>query len=171
MASATSTTSSPRGSPAPVVGRQKPTPNGLRARPKLSQGESDTTSTSDSSSSEHHSHDRLLFLAACAVGYHATITTISGDSFTGIFSGASLEKPVSKYVLKMVKRAISVKDQYPNGNIENTEYVGYGSDHVMTFDPVDVSHCTFSGLQIDKTHNRVGNGIIPGLIRFGASPR
>lgn len=169
MASAPSGTSSPRDSPAPSTARQKSTPNGLRSRSKQTLGDSDNTPVSDLSSSDQHSHDRLLFLTACAVGSTATVTTISGDSFAGIFSGASLDKQGSKYVLKMVKKILSAKDQQPNGVVDPTEYVGYGGDHIMTFDPTDISYCTFSGLQLEKTLSRAANGSYNKLISFRAT--
>ena len=161
--SATSGTSSrpssnPRDSPAPTGGRQKSTPNGLRSRPKPSQNEPVVGSATEPSSSDRHSHDRLLFLTACAVGCSAIITTVSGDSFSGIFSGASLEKSGSRYVLKMAKRNFVGKEQQANGAIESSDYIGHGPDHVMAFDPSDVSVCTISGLQIDKPSSKVANG-------------
>ncbi|KAL9059566.1 MAG: hypothetical protein Q9162_001071 [Coniocarpon cinnabarinum] len=164
MASATSAASSrpssnPRDSPVSATGRPKTLPNGIR-RAQKSQLDSDPSPPAESNTADQHSHDRLLFLSACAVGHYATIATNAGETFRGIFSGASLEKSATRYVLKMTTRSSTSKDGSANGAVTAGQYVGHGDDHVMTFDPVDIAVCTFSDLQISKTSSRMANGNI-----------
>ena len=164
MASAASTASSrpssnPRDFSVPTASRQKSITSGLR-RSQKSQPENDVSLAIESNTPDQHSHDRLLFLSAYAVGCSATITTGTGDVYSGIFSGASLEKPGIKYVLKMTKKQSSVKDSQANGATNAVEYLGYSDDHVMLFDPVDVALCTVSGLQLGKYSSRMANGTL-----------
>ena len=170
MASAASTTSSrpssnPRDSPVSAAGRQKSIPNGLR-REQKPQTKAEPTSTTESNTPDQHSHDRLLFLSACAIGHRATITTISGETFDGIFSGASLDKSAAKYVLKMTRKILHAKDNSASPIASDADYVGHGSDHVMLFDPLDVAVCTLTDLQISKTAARVPNGKPSIVVRY-----
>lgn len=106
-----------------------------------------------------HSHDRLLFLTASWVGCLANVTLKNHESFTGIFSAASLESSINCIVLKMTKRLQAPTTEPPNGTTTTPdEYLGYGDDHVMTFDMKDVITLEIPNATTDRLQQRAVNG-------------
>ncbi|KAL8721505.1 MAG: hypothetical protein Q9225_001850 [Loekoesia sp. 1 TL-2023] len=99
---------------------------------------------------DKHAHDRLLFLMTHLLGLSASITVKSGEIFSGIFFGASLEGNDQSYLLKMVQKIRSVDKAEPNGNYEtHSDYIGSGEDHAMSFDMKDVVHLAVDGVTFD----------------------
>lgn len=65
-----------------------------------------------------------------------TLTTKTGEQYTGVFSGAALEPSKPQYILKMTRR--SQQEGQSNGVSEQSgEYVGEGEDHAMSFEIQD----------------------------------
>jgi hypothetical protein len=79
-------------------------------------------------------------LFASFIGLNTTITTKSGEKFTGIFSSSSLEASDSSFLLKMVQR-ISQENQGKTNGVSDTTtpYVGSAPEHGMAFDIKDVA--------------------------------
>lgn len=129
--------------------RPKSTANGV-SNP---QAQKPSTTVSGTNGPNSHAHDRLLFLVANFVGSTATLTTASGDRFTGVFSTPSLEPPELKYALKMTKQlGQSTTDQ------DSASYVGIGEDHVMLFDVKDVVDLAVANVALDKVQLKASNG-------------
>ena len=63
--------------------------------------------------------------------------TKNGDAFTGIFAGASLEGQDPSYLLKMVRPTSKSVSNGPSH--DESEYVGVGPDHAMTFGTSEVT--------------------------------
>ncbi|KZF25565.1 hypothetical protein L228DRAFT_266030 [Xylona heveae TC161] len=101
--------------------------------PKTSNAVSKETNTP-----EKHANDRLVYLLANFMGLQSVITVKSGDKFSGIFSGASLDTNESAYVLKMVKQIGFANNDRVNGATEHDTYIGSGADFSMTFEIKDV---------------------------------
>ncbi|EEH07167.1 predicted protein [Histoplasma capsulatum G186AR] len=100
------------------------------------------SSNRESNTPDMHANDRLTFLLAACIGLNATITTKSGERFSGIFSGSSLESNNSSFTLKMTQRCSS--PQADNGRSNglsdlSSPYIGSGVDHQMIFDVQDVA--------------------------------
>ncbi len=85
------------------------------------------------------------------------MTVKSGNRFSGVFSGASLETTELAYVLKMVKQ---LQSEQTNGFSESHDgYVGYGDDHAMTFEIKDVVDMAVTNVFTEKLHSKLGNGL------------
>ena len=82
------------------------------------------------------------------------MTLKTGEQFTGVFSGASLESSAkSQYILKMVKKTRLASHQQVNGNTESSdEYVGVGEDHVMKFDVQDTADLAVNNVVTANAH-------------------
>jgi len=88
----------------------------------------------------------------------ATVTVKVGDSFRGIFFGATIEGPESAYLLKMVQQIKSGSKGDVNGSQENSgDYVGAGDDYAMTFDVKDVVDLAVEG-DLVGTQTKMQNG-------------
>jgi len=145
-------------SPSTTVGKQRSIPNGAINRPK-SQNDSKNQSQfpRETNTADKHARDRLLFLLATFMGCTATVTVKSGNRFSGVFSGASLETTELAYVLKMVKQ---LQSEQTNGFSESHDgYVGYGDDHAMTFEIKDVVDMAVTNVFTEKLHSKLGNGL------------
>jgi hypothetical protein len=128
------------------------------------------------SSSDKQASERLLYLLAhCTVrltsnytlthisvepfadvniyiqGTYATLTLKTGEQFTGVFNGSSIDKSV--YTLKMVKRTRLASQQQTNGNTELLdEYIGEGDDHIMHFDVQDTADLSVPNVVTVNAH-------------------
>ena len=70
---------------------------------------------------------------------NTTITTKTGEKFSGIFSGSSLEPNETAFVLKMARRYSSDSDAIrSNGSAESSPYIGAAPDHQMILEAQDV---------------------------------
>ncbi|KAL8942856.1 MAG: hypothetical protein Q9211_001219 [Gyalolechia sp. 1 TL-2023] len=111
----------------------------------------------DVGNADKHAHDRLLFLMTHFMGLSAFITVKSGEVFSGVFFGASLDGNDQGYLLKMVQKIRPGDKAEANGNSEtHTDYIGSGEDHAMSFDTKDVVHLAVDGVTFDirdKTQN------------------
>ena len=138
--------------------KSRATANGVAPRQKLSTEPRQTTR--DNLASDKQAHDRLLFLIANMVGNMATVVVKNGDRFTGVLSGASLQKENADaplFVLKMTKRISSANGQ-ANGNSNTTdEYVGSGEDHIMTFSQNDIIDLSVENLSLEKSAGKNAN--------------
>ncbi|CAG8036848.1 unnamed protein product [Penicillium olsonii] len=101
------------------------------ASPRPNQKESNTP--------DSHAHDRLVFLFASFIGLTTTITTKSGDKYTGIFSSSSLEPNDVSFLLKMAQRA-SQDGQFRTNGVSDaaTPFLGSAPEHIMSFEIKDV---------------------------------
>ena len=74
----------------------------------------------------------------------------NGETFSGVFFGASLEGNDRGYLLKMVQKTL-VSDKGEANGVDETynDYVGSGEDHAMTFDFKDVVHLAVNGVTFD----------------------
>lgn len=107
-----------------------------------------------------HAHDRLLFLMANWVGCEAHVTLKNQDRFTGIFSTASIESSVNSIALKMSWRLPYQTGDQTNGILDTSpDYVGYGPDHVMTFDIKDIVNVEVPSATTDKVQQKHVNGM------------
>ncbi|EEQ88081.2 PAB1 binding protein [Blastomyces dermatitidis ER-3] len=96
----------------------------------------------ESNTPDMHANDRLTFLLAACIGLNATVTTKSGEKFSGIFSGSSLEPNDSSFALKMTQRCSSPQPDHSRSNglsDHSSPYIGSGVDHQMIFDVQDVA--------------------------------
>jgi hypothetical protein len=72
-------------------------------------------------------------------GTDATLTLKTGEQFSGVYTGASLETPAkSTYILKMVKRLRLPTSQQVNTHADlPDDFIGETDDHIMSFDVQD----------------------------------
>ncbi len=92
----------------------------------------------------------------------ATITTKTGDKFTGIFAGASLNNNESAYLLKMVQQVRSATSDQSNGVKDtSSNYLGSGADHAMTFEIKDVVDLAAENLSFSDGTAKTQNGSSP----------
>lgn len=118
-------------------------------------------SAKETNTPDKHAHDRLLFLAASFIGRPAKVTVKNGHQFAGIFSGSSFEQAESYYVLKMARKLPEETTVAENGPDEPAEeFIGYGVDHVMTFDLKDVVDLTVTEVSTDTTLSKLSNGTV-----------
>jgi len=96
----------------------------------------------------------------------ATVTVKVGDSFRGIFFGATIEGHESAYLLKMVQQIKLGNKGDSNGNSENSwDYIGAGDDHAMTFDVKDVIDLAVEG-DLVGTQSKMQNGRLPLVLAY-----
>ncbi|KAJ5610838.1 hypothetical protein N7510_007557 [Penicillium lagena] len=118
----------------------------------------------ESNTPDSHAHDRLVFLFASFIGLNTTITTKSGDKFTGIFSSSTLEASDSSFLLKMVQRASQENQPKANGVSEVTSpYLGTGPDHSMAFDIKDVADIAVPNVVPAEVSAKESNGASAGF--------
>ncbi|KAF1810253.1 hypothetical protein P152DRAFT_451346 [Eremomyces bilateralis CBS 781.70] len=120
----------------------------------------------EAGSAEKHANDRLSFLLASFIGRPCTITTKTGDQFHGIFSGSTVGSPESRYVLKMVKKALPHNEQ-SNGVSTADDYIGTGENHTMSFDTADVIDLCALQVDTDVVQSKSQNGT-PGAFKTDA---
>ena len=95
-------------------------------------------------------------------GHDAVLTLKTGERFTGVFSGGSLEPNVKQhqYILKMVKRlphTASQQARQGNGTGDSgDEFIGDGEDFTMVFDKDDTADLAVSNAQI---YQNLSNGM------------
>lgn len=130
-------------------------------------------SLQDSTSGEKPCNERLMFLFANAmVSFHepqavsflskytsqgqtSTITTKSGDIFSGIFFGASMDKSEPEYLLKMVQQVRAGHKGDANGVRETSrDFIGFGEDHAMSFKMKEVVDFAVEGIPINNQDRR-----------------
>ena len=66
------------------------------------------------------------------------LSTKSGDAFTGIFAGASLEGQDPSYLFQMVKQT-SKPSLNGSSSYDELDYIGVGPDHAMSFGIAEVT--------------------------------
>ena len=90
-------------------------------------------------------------------GLTATVTLKSGDTYSGIFFGASMENNESTYMLKMVQQIKTIEKGEVNGTQDYMgNLVGVGEDHTMLFNIPDVTDLAVDGVGLsvqDKHQN------------------
>ena len=124
---------------------------------------------------DHVLNERLLFLLANAMASHpgpnnsfssnwclqgqvASVTVKNGDTYSGLFFGALMDKPEPEYLLKMVQHTKSGRRGEINGVRDNMrDYVGVGDDHAMSFKIKEVADLAFEGISI-SSQDRRSNG-------------
>ncbi|ODH38195.1 hypothetical protein ACO22_02526 [Paracoccidioides brasiliensis] len=123
---------------------QKPSyPNQNRGAPqrKSTLSPKPMASNRESNTPDMHANDRLTFLLAACIGLNATITTRSGEKYSGIFSGSSLESNESSFTLKMTQRCSSPQPDRSRSNALSdhaSPYMGSGVDYQMVFNVQDI---------------------------------
>ncbi|KAI9723464.1 MAG: hypothetical protein M1828_004194 [Chrysothrix sp. TS-e1954] len=135
--------------------------NGVNGRPR-SQNEGASSSQEaqrTANTSDHSGHDRLILIMATMVGCLVKVTLKSGDQYSGIFSGASLDSTEQRYTLKMTKKVSVASNAQTNGATDAfDDYVGYGEDHVKTFDISDVADLNAPNVAADRLPAKLANG-------------
>ncbi|KAL9601326.1 MAG: hypothetical protein Q9219_002621 [cf. Caloplaca sp. 3 TL-2023] len=112
---------------------------------------------------EKLAHDRLLFLMTHFLGFSASVTVKGGETYSGIFSGASLEGNDHCYLLKMVQKVRAGEKAEANGNHDtHGDYIGYGKDHAMSFDVKDVLDLVVDSVTFD-VRDKTQNGTTAGF--------
>lgn len=97
-------------------------------------------------------------------GLPASVTTKSGDAFTGVFFGAILENHDSAYLLKMVQQTRSGTRGEVNGVQDSSApYTGRGEDYAMSFDIKDVVDLAIDGIAFDGQHRSQNGGSAAGI--------
>ena len=80
--------------------------------------------------------------------------------FEGIFSGSSHETGESTYVIKMARQTKSASRRQANGVSDAAaDYVGTGSEHLMSFEMKDVVDLAVGGVTFTDTPNKSQNGM------------
>lgn len=98
-------------------------------------------------------------------GQDVTLTLKTGEQFTGIFSGASLENASKQqYSLKMAKKTRPPSSQQVNGHAElASEYVGEGEDYGMSFDIQDTTALEVKDATMAASQPATNGAYISGL--------
>ena len=93
-----------------------------------------------------------------------SITVKTGDVFTGIFFGTTMENHQPAYLMKMVEQVKSGTKTEPNGNQCCSEgFIGRGEDFAMSFDTKEVTDLAVEGITFDSQH-KMQNGGSPLLL-------
>ncbi|KAJ5494588.1 SM domain found in ataxin-2 [Penicillium fimorum] len=118
----------------------------------------------ESNTPDSHAHDRLVFLFASFIGLHTTITTKSGEKFTGIFSSSTMEPNELSFLLKMVQRTSQEGQPRANGVSDvATPYIGPGPEHIMSFDIKDVVDISVPNVTTAEVSAKEPNGASQGF--------
>ncbi|PWY81855.1 PAB1 binding protein [Aspergillus heteromorphus CBS 117.55] len=118
----------------------------------------------ESNTPDNHAHDRLVFLLTSFIGLTATVTTRSGEKFTGIFSSSALEPSESTFVLKMVQRPSKSEQHRSNGVSEaSSPFMGSAPDHSMSFDFKDVADISVPNVSTADVTVKGSNGASVGF--------
>lgn len=92
-------------------------------------------------------------------GHSAIITLKNGDTFSGVFFGASVDSNEPAYLLKMVQQLKSNTKGEANGDQRDAEaFVGVGDDHAMSFEHRDVNGISVGGVEI-SSQAKLQNGM------------
>ncbi|KAL8953189.1 MAG: hypothetical protein Q9222_000924 [Ikaeria aurantiellina] len=122
-------------------------------------GSQKSVSQMEVGNADKHAYDRLVYLMANFLGNPTLITLKTGEIFSGIFFGSSLEGKESKYLLKMVQRVSPSERPETNGNHETYgEYIGSGEDHAVSFETKDVIDLAVDGVTFE-TSEKATNGV------------
>ncbi|CAI7579023.1 unnamed protein product [Penicillium viridicatum] len=118
----------------------------------------------ESNTPDSHAHDRLVFLFASFIGLHTTITTKTGEKFTGIFSSSTMEPNELSFLLKMVQRTSREGQPRTNGVSDvATPYIGDAPEHTMTFDIKDVADIAVPNVTTAEVSAKEPNGASQGF--------
>ena len=86
-----------------------------------------------------------------------TVTAKSGDTFSGVFAGATTEINESTFMFKMVRQISNQTKDGVNGASEpSSDYIGTGPDHTMVFgmgDIIDITIANVSTIAISGNQN------------------
>lgn len=99
----------------------------------------------------------LLFLTRLHQGLQATVTTKSGERYTGIFSAASAEAGTSSFILKM-SRKLAKNETSTSFNEVGSPYVGNAPDYALSFKAVDVSDVIVPNVPQPPTSSKPSRG-------------
>ncbi|KAF2262264.1 hypothetical protein CC78DRAFT_545921 [Lojkania enalia] len=136
--------------------------NGVVNTPKPSQNLS--ALAGETASPMRHLNDRMMFLLANLSGRPGNIVLKNGEKYTGVLSGTSLDPTEMRYVFKMVKRVQPVAETQANGISDiSDDYVGFGDNHVMSFDIGDVADFNVSNVVLEKPQAKGQNGMSSGF--------
>lgn len=93
-------------------------------------------------------------------GLNASVTVRSGDVFSGIFFGASIENQDISYLLKMVQQTKAADKTDTTNGVKDTsmDYIGVGEDHSMSFEGKDVLNVAVDGV-IFSAQEKQQNGM------------
>ncbi|KAL2011709.1 hypothetical protein VTN00DRAFT_4427 [Thermoascus crustaceus] len=119
----------------------------------------------ESNTPDSHAHDRLIFLLTSFIGLPATITTKSGDKFTGIFSSSSFEPNESTFILKMVQRPSAQTEQPRTNGLSDvaSPYLGSPPDHSMAFDVKEIADVSVANVSTADVTAKPQNGASTGF--------
>ena len=91
-------------------------------------------------------------------GTSATVTTKSGDQFSGIFYGAEAEGTDPAFLIKMAQQVKQGSKNSVNGVPDSTgEFVGVGDDFDMTFSFKDITSISVNNVP-SGTKDTLPNG-------------
>jgi len=86
------------------------------------------------------------------------VTAKSGDTFSGVFAGATTEINESTFMFKMVRQISSHSKDGANGaNEACSDYVGTGPDHTMVFGMGDIIDITIANVST-LSNSAIQNG-------------
>ncbi|RAK82363.1 putative PAB1 binding protein (Pbp1) [Aspergillus fijiensis CBS 313.89] len=118
----------------------------------------------ESNTPDNHAHDRLVFLLTSFIGLTATVTSKTGEKYTGVFSSASLEPNESSFLLKMVQRPNKQEQHRANGVSEaSSPFMGSAPDHSMSFDVKDIVDISVSDVSTTDVLAKAPNGASVGF--------
>ena len=103
--------------------------------------------------------DLPTYLTYCSIqGVTGSVVTKSGETFFGVFAGATTDANESAFLFKMVQKIHTQQKEDTNGSSEdNDEYVGSGSEYAMTFNVTDIIDITFTDVTA-TSHTTGQNG-------------
>ncbi|OJD11732.1 hypothetical protein AJ78_07554 [Emergomyces pasteurianus Ep9510] len=143
-----------------------PNQNGIPQRKPTISPKPMSTPNRESNTPDMHANDRLTFLLTACIGLNATITTKSGEKFSGIFSGSSLEANESSFTLKMTQRCSSPQPDHSRSNglsDHASPYIGSGVDHQMVFDVQDIADIGLENVSTSGIAAKEQNGAPTGF--------
>ncbi|MCJ1435475.1 hypothetical protein MMC27_004848 [Xylographa pallens] len=109
--------------------------------------------------SDRNANDRQMWALGNATGLIATVVTRKGDSFTGVFAGATTEVNESTFLFKMVRQLLERSKENTNGIRDcSGEFVGAGSDHSMVFNAGDIADISIENVPTTASNSQNGAG-------------
>jgi len=87
-------------------------------------------------------------------GHDAIVTLRNGETYAGVFTGASIESNNLRYTIKMAK-SVKAENGVAGGH---SEYIGEGDDHAMVFDVQDTVDVNVAGVDLQRQERKLPNG-------------
>ncbi|MCJ1295155.1 hypothetical protein MMC34_006716 [Xylographa carneopallida] len=118
-----------------------------------------TAASQDPVVSDKHANDRQMWALGNVTGLVGTIVTRKGESFTGVFAGATTEVNESTFLFKMVRRLSERSKENANGIRDySDEFIETGFDHSMVFNAGDVADISIENVPTTTSSSQNGSG-------------